>query len=322
MDLIYTDADRVDQGVLHDYELDIDLAKGKDFEIKTDVENAVMAIGSYWYIPDTEYGGRVDRIKVNTDTGELIYGGRSWRGILNTKVVSPPDGKSHRVLSGEWPEVVASLVDHCDLGDLFMADSSVLTLDDWRVDRYVTLLAALTKILDSRQHRITLTWTGGKVVIGAIPIRDLTDTVQYETSDRVHLIVEDNRGGVNHLICLGQGEGVNREVVHLYTTPTGAITELQQTFTGLEEVVATYENTAADTRERLKNEGFQRLKELRNGQTFSVSVEDYEVQIGDIVGGKERITGISVAEKVTNIIYKIDKEGLPSIEYKVGENAV
>lgn len=320
MDLIYTDKARVDLGVLHNFDLDIDLADGKDFEIKTDLENAVMTAGSYWYILGTEYGGRVDRLKVNTDNKELIYGGRSWRGMLASKVVIPPEGKSHRILDGSWQDVVQGLLEDCGLSELFVADAVALVLDDWQVGRYVTLLDALGKILDSRQHSLSLVWTDGKVHIGAQPIRDLTDTVQYETDDKVHLIVEDNRGGVNHLICLGKEEGEKREVVHLYTTATGAITELQQTFEGLDEIVQTYENNGAETREKLKDAGFAHLKGLRNSQTFSVSVVDYDVQIGDIVGGKERVTGISVSEKVTNIIFKIDSGGQPSIEYKVGEN--
>lgn len=321
MDLIYTDTGIIDQGVLRDFELDIELAGKMDFEIKTDLTNAVMAIGSYWYALGTEYGGRVDSIKVDTDNAELIYGGRSWRGMLASKIVSPPEGKSYRVLSGAWQDVVTELIELCGLSDLFVADAAQLTLDDWQVDRYATLLATLAKILDSKRHRFDLYWSGDKVHIGAVAIRDLTDTVQYETDDKVHLSVEDNRGGVNHLICLGQGEGADREVVHLYCTATGGITELQQTYKGLDEIEAVYENTSADTREKLKSEGFEQLKGLRSGQTFSCTVEDYDVQIGDIVGGKERITGISVAQPVTNIIFKIDSEGQPSIEYKVGENA-
>lgn len=321
MDLIYTDTALRDVGVLRGFELDIDLAASADFELKTDPGNAVMAHGSYWYIQDTEYGGRVDRIRVDTNSNELIYGGRSWRGVLASKIVSPPAGKEHRVLDGPWQDVVQDLLEDCGLSELFVTDAAALDLDDWQVGRYVTLLAALTAILDSRKHRISLTWTGGKVHIGAVAIRDLTDTVQYETDDKVHLVVEDNRGGVNHLICLGQGEGVNREVVHLYTTPTGAITELQQTYKGLDEITQTYENTSAESREALKSEGFEHLKGLRSSQTFSASVEDYDVQIGDIVGGKESITGIQVAEKVTNIIFRIDSEGQTSVEYKVGENA-
>lgn len=321
MDLIYTDTELQDVGVLQDCELDIDLADAKDFELKTAPENAVMTAGCYWYIEGTEYGGRVDRVKVDTSSNELIYGGRSWRGMLASKVVSPPDGKEHLTLTGPWQEVVQTLIDGCGLSELFEADAASFDLDDWQVARYVTLLDALAAILSSRKHRISLIWTDGKVRVGAVAIRDLTDTVQYETDDKVHLVVEDNRGGVNHLICLGKGDGTEREVVHLYTTATGAITELQQTFTGLDEIVQTYENTSAETREKLKESGFEHLKGLRSGQTFSVSVEDYDVQIGDIVGGKESITGIQVAEQVTNIIYRIDSEGQTSIEYKVGENA-
>lgn len=321
MDLIYTDKNMVDQGVLRDFALDIDLADSKDFEIKTDPENAVLEAGSYWYIEGTEYGGKVDRVKVDTDNKELIYGGRSWRGMLASKIVSPPEDASHLVLSGDWRTVVQALIELCGLEGLFVADEAALILDDWEVDRYVNLLSALTKILESKRYRFNLYWSGDKVHVGAVAVRDLTDTVQYETDDKVHLVVEDNRGGVNHLICLGQGEGAAREVVHLYCTETGSITELRQTYTGLDAIEDVYENTSAATREELKSGGFERLKELRNGQTFSVSVEDYDVQIGDIVGGKERITGIFVAEPVTNIIYNIDSEGNPSIEYKVGENA-
>lgn len=329
MDLIYTNADRIDQGVLHDYELDIDLAKDKDFEIKTDPSNAVMAAGSYWYIPGTEYGGRVDRIKVDTDSKELTYGGRSWRGMLASKLVEP------RTLGGGWQDVVQTLLDDCGLSELFVADAAGLTLDAWPVGKYTTLLDVLSAVLDGKQHRLDLYWSGDRVHVGAAAIRDLTDTVQYETDDKVHLVVEDNRGGVNHLICIGtikivvEGaedgaaeETIEEEViVHLYTTATGAITEMQQTYTGLDEIMDIYEGGGTTTREELKSAGFDRLKELRNSRTFSVSVEDYDVQIGDIVGGKERITGISVAEKVTNIIYKIDSGGKASIEYKVGENA-
>lgn len=319
MDLIYTDAALVDQGVLRGFALDIDLAGSMDFELKTDPGNAVLGVGAYWYATGTEYGGRVDRIRVDTENNELIYGGRSWRGMLASKIVSPPEGKSHLVLDGPWQAVVQSLIEACGLSELFVADPAALDLDDWQVDRYTTLLAALSKILDSRQHRLDLYWSDDRVHIGAVAVRDLTDTVQYETDDKVRLTVEDNRGGVNHLICLGKGEGTDREVVHLYVGPAGGITELEQTYTGLDEIMATYEYSSAETREDLKKQGFDQLVGLRSGQTFSVSVEDYDVQIGDIVGGKERITGISVAQPVTNIIYRIDSEGKPSIEYRVGE---
>lgn len=321
MDVIYTDTTGEDVGVLTHYAVDLDLAEGMDFEIKTSPDNMVMSYGCNWYIEGTEYGGRVDRIRVDTANAELTWGGRSWRGILATKVVSPPEGKAYLHLSGNWQDVVQALIEDHGLEDLFAADAADLVLDDWQVERYATLLDVLNKILSGKRHRLSLAWVGGKVRVGAAPIQDLTSSVQYETNDRVSLLVEDDRGGVNHLICLGQGELEKREVVHLYCTPTGGITELEQTFTGLDEIVETYVNTGAETRAELKAEGFKHLVEKKNKKTFSVNVTDYDVQISDIVGGKESITGMKVAEPVKNIIFKLVDGGSPEIEYKVGETA-
>lgn len=319
MDLIYTDAGLTDAGVLLDYTLDIDLAGSCDFEICVDPENPALSIGCCWYIDGTEYGGRVDGVKVDTDASELTYKGRSWRGMLASKVVSPPAGEAYLTVSGAWQTIVQALLEDCGLSELFAADSVPVAFDACRVNRYVTLLDALTALLAGKNYRLSLIWANGKVHVGGVPIRDLTDTVQYETGDRVHLVVEDSRGGVNHLICLGQGEGAAREVIHLYTTETGGITELEQTYTGLNEIADVYDDSSARTREELKSGGINRLRELQSRPAFSVSVQDLDLQIGDIIGGKESITGLKVAEPVTNIIFRIDSEGVPSIEYKVGE---
>ena len=322
MDVIYTDEHRRDLGVLSDFSLDVDVAAEKDFEIKVPIDHAGLVVGGYIYIEGQEYGGRISRIKVDTEAEELIYSGRNWRGMLAAKVVSPPAGQSHRYLSGTWADVMTSLFAEHGLDGLFRAEPEDLTIKNWKVDRYVTLLAVIDKLLEDNGRRISLRWSGEeeRVLVGAPTIRDLTDTVQYETGDSVRLKVEDNRGGVNHLICLGQGELTEREVVHLYCTASGGITEVAPYYTGLDEIVDVYEDTGAEDRAALKKGGFNRLKELKNAQTFSATVQDYDVQIGDIVGGVERVTGIRVAEPVTNIIYKIDSNGVESIEYKVGVN--
>lgn len=322
MDVIYTDKALQDLGVLQGFSLDVDVAKEMDFEIKVPISHVGLAVGGYFYIDGYEYGGRLDRIKVDTDAGEIIFSGRNWRGILASKIVCPPEGKSHRVLTGNWQIVLQGLLDEHGLGELFVADEVDLLLTGWQVDRYVSLLDVIDKLLSARGYRIRLYWSGtdSRVHIGTLLVRDLTDSVQYETDDKVSLVVEDNQGGVNHLICLGQGELAEREVVHLYCTASGGITEEAPHFTGLDEITDVYEHTGAQSLEELKQGGIERLKELRNAQTFSASVDDYDVQIGDIVGGVERVTGIRVAEPVTNIIFKISSTGSTSIEYKVGEN--
>lgn len=320
MDVIYTDARLNELGVLRDFSLDVDVAKDMDFEIKMPMDSNALAVGGFWFIEGTEYGGRIDCIKVATASDEVIYTGRTWRGMLDTKVVCPPDGEAYRYANGSWRPLVAGYFDELGLSDLFEADNSDFMIKNWKIDRYVTLLAALNKMLASDDYQIDLEWRQGRVHVGAVKTRDLTDSVQYETGDRVNLTVTDNRGGVNHLICLGQGDLTEREVVHLYTTHTGAITELAQYYTGLDEIVEVYDNTDAETREELKQGGFERLKERRNSQSFSVDVEDMDIRIGDVVGGVERVTGIRAAAAVTNIIFKIDRNGQIKIEYKVGES--
>ena len=90
MDLIYTNANREDIGVLRDYELD--LAFGADennFECRIQAQSHCCEDGSLLYIDGTEYGGIVDSVGSITEDKEVIYSGRTWHGILASKVIMP-----------------------------------------------------------------------------------------------------------------------------------------------------------------------------------------------------------------------------------------
>ena len=83
MELTYTNHNRIEQGVIQDFELDIAYGKDEnDFEIKTS-EN-VLHQGDYWYIIDTEYGGIVDEVEATTNEYEITYRGRSFQGIFDS----------------------------------------------------------------------------------------------------------------------------------------------------------------------------------------------------------------------------------------------
>ena len=53
---------------------------------------------------------------------------------------------------------------------------------------------------------------------------------------------------------------------------------------------AVYEFSSAD-KEKLEEDGAKRLKELQNYKSIDVNVEGIDLEIGDIVGGYEEITG-------------------------------
>ena len=90
MDLIYTNANLVDQGVFLDYELD--LAFGADennFECRIPANSHCCEAGSLLYMEGTEYGGIVDSIESDSENDEVVYRGRTWHGILGSKVILP-----------------------------------------------------------------------------------------------------------------------------------------------------------------------------------------------------------------------------------------
>lgn len=90
MDLIYTNKAREDIGVLQDFELDLAFgADENDFECSVPAASHCCEAGSLLYMEGTEYGGIVDTIESDTEAKEVKYKGRTWHGILGSKVIEP-----------------------------------------------------------------------------------------------------------------------------------------------------------------------------------------------------------------------------------------
>jgi len=89
---------------------------------------------------------------------------------------------------------------------------------------------------------------------------------------------------------------------------------------GLNEREATYENTNAEDTQALTDGGIEKFKDLANTQSQSMTIKDMNVELYDIVGGREYTTGIVMAQPVTNKIIKI-KNGKETIDYKIGGTA-
>lgn len=103
----------------------------------------------------------------------------------------------------------------------------------------------------------------------------------------------------------------------LYVDKTGDISEKQAYF-GEYEIAETYDYGNSESATELKEKGIEHLKELKSSDSVSASFSKLDVDIGDIVGGRNRATGIVLKEPVTQEIVKI-KNGIETITYKVGE---
>ena len=63
----------------------------------------------------------------------------------------------------------------------------------------------------------------------------------------------------------------------------------------------------------------EEFAELMNRQEFTMNTSDLqmEVGIGDILGGRDYLTGVYMAKPVENIIYTTDAYGTMNVEYQL-----
>lgn len=320
MDLIYMNNAKEDQGVLRDYKLDLAYGQDEnDFELQIPASAHCCEAGFYLYVEGTEYGGIVDSIGSDTDAAEVTYTGRTWHGLLNSKVIEPDAGADYLVMTGEANALLAALITRLGLGDLFAASEadSGMTISRYKMNRYIPAYDGIRKMLKTENGKLRFTFADGKVILSAHPRGDYTQDGDLD-SDLVDLKVKRHYHPVNHLICLGRGELAVREVIHLYVDADGKISKTQ-TFTGMEERAEVYDYSSVESLEELESGGIDRLKELLLADEVAVALDEdsdqYEIQ--DLVGATDNITRMTVAAEITKKIVIIEN-GQITISYKVG----
>lgn len=320
MDLIFTNAQKVDQGVLATYAFDLSFGvEENDFEMTLDTAHATLEYGAFVYIEGTEYGGIVDGMASNTNADTVTYKGRTWHGVLNSKIIEPDAGADHFIVSGDANNVLSDLIARLGLTALFVAAESPsgINITSYQFKRYRKAYDGIREMLKSAGAKLKMHWQDRSVVLSAEPVVDYTDAPV--DGDVAVLGVERYEKKVNHLICLGKGELAEREVIHLYVDQFGNIGETQY-YTGLEEIAEVYDNNGAESFDDLKKSGIENLEELRNNDTAEVSANATDEQtydVGDILGASDIKSGITTTAAVSQKIVKI-ANGTITIEYKTG----
>lgn len=313
--------------VLEFNKLDIDLNDQQDFELRIPAAYYTDEI-SYKgriFVPETEYGGMIGGIETQTASDEIIITGRTWRGMLSKKIIEPREGQDYRVVSGDINSVLSELVAGQSIEKLFVVPGTAagVTVTNYQFDRYITLLSGIEKMLKSVGYRLQIKYVQqergqpGYVELDTAPIQNLSQQIELSQDSRLNFTFSETKNGVNHLICLGQGELADRVVVDLYIQEDGTVGTTQH-YTGLDEVAEVYEDTSAENRDDLIERGTERLQELASKQSFVMDIGSLSItaEIGDIIGGRDYITGMSMAKPVTNKIYA-EENGIAKIEYEI-----
>ena len=305
-------------------EADMDIGNTNDFEVTiavSDYDTERMGYRCRIFAPGTEYGGIIGDIESISGTRKVALRGRTWRGMLQYKVVEPPAGQDHLVLSGELNTAIRTLIGD-RFGDLMVIPEvdTGITIKSWQVDRYVTLYDALQKLVSNYGCRLQIQYAQpegleyGYVTVQAVPIVDYSEQLEYSQEEGIYVTVRDCRNGVNHLVCVGEGEKQDRVVLHLYVQKNGTIGK-KQYYTGLNEISAVYNYSSAEA-DKLEEDGTKRLKELQNYKKCEMTIDNVDLGIGDIVAGYDVVTNTQVIKPVIQKILKM-QNGNITIDYSV-----
>ena len=227
--MIYADKNLNDIGVLQDYSFDECYGdEDNTFELKVQQYNHVCQEDYFVYVEFTEYGGIVDRVISNTKNGVITYVGRTWHGILNSYVIEPEQGKMYRIFNGTANNVIQQIINMFNLGSIFVVDDSltpnneVVQITNFNV-RYEKAFDAILRMLNQKDKadkkvtgKVLCRYTNGKVHIYTRYVCNYANNEEFDTS-QVPFKVGRTYNNVNHLVCLGQGNGADRAVIHLFT---------------------------------------------------------------------------------------------------------
>lgn len=318
MDLILATSDGQERAVV-DYDFDIDLGGTHDFQINLTYASwrDDIQIGDLIYIPGTEFGGVIKNISSATNTGNIFLKGYTWRGYLSKRVIRPASGANYYIASGELNNIIRAVI---SIPGFVVSSLSTGISLTYQFPRYCTVLDGLEAMLRTVGYRLDLqriqTASCGYVLVQAVKAGLYGDEIEYSQDSLIDFSSTDDQMGVNHLICLGQGELRNRVVVDLYADRNGNISQTQ-TITGIDEVVEVYENTGAE-QATLITSGTDRLKEKLSKKSFTASIKQIEQElfIGDVITGQDYITGTRATKPIVEKIVKREN-GIISIDYKI-----
>lgn len=318
MDLIYANAERLDIGVLKKYSLDCEISTKADdntFYVELFADKEVYDNAFYIYCEGEEYGGIVDKRKVSTGQKKLTLSGRTWRGILASKIVEPDAGEAYLTVTGSVSAILQQMIERYSLTELFEVDGDIQAQTTYKFERYTDLYSGLAKMLRKIGYRMTTVYYGGMCHLSAVPVSDYTGLAEL-TSDMFDFDIETTQHTANHMIGLGSGQLAERTVIHKYVQEDGSVGDTQFYF-GLDEVVEVYDNSNSENDDDLEERTAEQLESKSVKDGVNITSKDLSAEVGDIFQAYDVFTGIRAKQQITKKIVKINNGNI-SINYEIG----
>lgn len=330
MDLISTDVYGRETGYVLNANVDFEIGEDSkdsinDFEVeyKRDIWTGDITHGCRMFSPDTEFGGIVKEITTDTKADTIKVKGYTWRGMMMKKIISPLDGQDYATASGELNSIIKEKIES-EFPGLFVGvtEDTGVSVTGYQFDRYCSLHDGFVKMLKSVGYRMDIRYKQGDsdevgwVQVKAVPITDYSQEQEFSNDNDMYFTMDENFRGINHLICLGKGELKERIVEHLYVDANGNV-GTNQFYRGIDEIAEVYDSSGSE-RDDLIDNGTKKIEESKNRTEYTMTMEKIEgnMDIGDIVGGRDYLLGVNITKPIGRKIWTIS-EGEEKVEYKL-----
>lgn len=277
-----------------------------DFTLSCPVSGFVPEDGAMIYVDGTEIGGVVEGRGTDSQAATVEVVGRTWSGLLDSRVIRPPAGADYYTYSGDVRAVLRSVISACDLTGYFtVASGSCGKTISGSFDRYCSVWEGLRKELKRVGWRPSATWNGTHWLLDAVEAR----TIEVSAQD-ARVTSDAGLAPYNHLICAGEGELEDRVIVDLYANAAGQVSQTQ-TLTGKAERAALYDRTSSD-RDELIKDGTEKLQELQATPTLAVDLSGLSINaaVGDSICVTDDEGGTEVTAEVSRTVAKVADSAL------------
>lgn len=230
--MIFTNAKGVEQGYINASSFEMAFGANQDngFELQLSKLEHCCEGNSLIYVENTDIGGVVDEIYVSSDSELLSYKGRSFYGVLQSKILSP------KAYYGELNSVLGEIINDLGLNNLFMAsaDNSGITIVGYEFTDYMKGYTAIIEMLQSVETKLILQSSAKGVKISAM--RQIDYSTDEYSDEQYSLSVNQSFNKINHLVILKKDEnGAIERTIHLFVNENGGIQPYSNSNTPLKD---------------------------------------------------------------------------------------
>lgn len=271
--------------------------------------------GHYIYVPGTEFGGSVEMIRHSTELEQVTVSGVTWRGMLYRKIIEPPVDEAYRIVNGEAHAEISGLIGN-SLGALVTISTADSGITVNRQFRFTNLLIGIYQMLAEQGAALEVMFDQAQkvVVLSVRAVVDYSETIDLSQDYGVGMVT--TAGGFdkyNHIIALGAGELLDRDILHVYRNDDGTTTTEAPAWAGTEDDhVITYDYTNPENLAELQKGAEKRLIELAPLKQIEIDprVEGLDLKLGDNVGARDRLTGMAGKATVVGKILTMNSNGI------------